>query len=250
MAPDDFLVIVDFDPDADAASLARFRSLRGFAGTTNIIGPWRGGGLSAGSGVIRLLKPDLELEPSNLVETPLVLVEEVQDVLAVAAGPAWRGALGLSLVRRDSSGFADDPAGWVAAPPSPGGADTDLDGLPDAWEREQGLDPESALGPDGAGGDPDGDGLSNWEELLSGTAPQEGASYFGLQAVDLPGGEIELRFRTAPGRSYTLQSRDNLKAGAPAWQNLRSVIGPPEGGETVIRDVSSRLGRFYRVTMP
>jgi len=44
--------------------------------------------------------------------------------------------------------------------------DSDNDGLPDGWEWKYGLDPldNSALGNNGAAGDPDGDGLSNLQE--------------------------------------------------------------------------------------
>jgi hypothetical protein len=50
--------------------------------------------------------------------------------------------------------------------------DTDGDGMPDAWERATGLDPDSALGDDGAAGDPDADGLSNQQELETGGHPR------------------------------------------------------------------------------
>lgn len=42
--------------------------------------------------------------------------------------------------------------------------DTDDDGMPDGWEVLSGLDPLSAVGDDGAAGDPDGDGLPNLRE--------------------------------------------------------------------------------------
>ncbi len=42
--------------------------------------------------------------------------------------------------------------------------DADHDGMPDAWERARGLNPENH---DDANGDPDGNGYTNVEEYLS-----------------------------------------------------------------------------------
>lgn len=60
--------------------------------------------------------------------------------------------------------------------------DTDADGLPDGWEANNGLDPldngtynfrtgEPGNANMGAGGDPDGDGIANAQELAAGTDP-------------------------------------------------------------------------------
>ncbi len=46
----------------------------------------------------------------------------------------------------------------------PNNPDSDGDGLPDGWEIAHSLDPNSDEGDDGGFGDPDGDGLENFEE--------------------------------------------------------------------------------------
>lgn len=54
--------------------------------------------------------------------------------------------------------------------------DTDDDGLYDGWEHDNNLDPndDGGINPDnGADGDPDGDGVTNEEELASQTDPQD-----------------------------------------------------------------------------
>ena len=59
-----------------------------------------------------------------------------------------------------------DPNSW----------DTDGDALPDAWEVVYGLDPRDGDGPNGADGDIDGDGWSNYEEYVADTNPADGTS--------------------------------------------------------------------------
>lgn len=68
-----------------------------------------------------------------------------------------------------ASDFEVVQLGWqpAAAP-----VDADNDGLPDAWERDFGLDPSRGTGEDGANGDPDGDGRTNGQERAAGTHPR------------------------------------------------------------------------------
>jgi hypothetical protein len=69
---------------------------------------------------------------------------------------------------RDGSGrlidSETDVGGWPALKGGSAPADLDQDGMADAWERENGLDPSD--GADGAG-DKDGDGFTNLEAYLN-----------------------------------------------------------------------------------
>jgi hypothetical protein len=64
---------------------------------------------------------------------------------------------------RDVGGYPQLRAGLAEA-------DSDHDGMPDSWERENMLDPGD---PADAGGDVDGDGYSNLEEYLHALNRQE-----------------------------------------------------------------------------
>ena len=84
------------------------------------------------------------------------------------------------------------------------GEDTDSDGMSDAWERANGLDPTD---PSDATADLDGDGQSNLAEYLSGTLPWLASDRFGTTALTItPGGMYALTFPTAYGKLYTVQT--------------------------------------------
>jgi hypothetical protein len=69
----------------------------------------------------------------------------------------------------DNDGLTNSQEHTVGTNPT--NADSDGDGLPDGWEVQYGLDPLSAVGKDGASGDPDHDGLTNEQELVDQTNP-------------------------------------------------------------------------------
>jgi uncharacterized repeat protein (TIGR01451 family) len=67
---------------------------------------------------------------------------------------------------------ANNTATATSHTPGVNPSDTDNDALPNDWETRYGLDPGSNAGNDGAGGDPDGDGRTNFQELQEGSHPR------------------------------------------------------------------------------
>lgn len=100
--------------------------------------------------------------------------------------------------------------------------DTDGDGLPDDWEQQYfgGLQ-------FGAGGDPDGDRMSNRDELKAGTNPNDPQSQFAFIRVGThPQGGALIEWSSTSGRSYTLLRSPTVIGGfAPITTGLAAT--PP-----------------------
>jgi hypothetical protein len=126
-----------------------------------------------------------------------------------------------------------------------GALDTDGDGMPDAWETANGLDPTVA----DAGLDIDHDGLTNRQEFLAGTNPLDPVSVLKLEARGRLQ-EIRLSFVARAGRSYSILSRDT-RDGA-AWERLSDFS--PEAGdhqaESMLAGEDPGAARFYRLVTP
>ena len=124
--------------------------------------------------------------------------------------------------------------------------DSDRDGIPDIWENQYGF------GANNAGDrnlDPDGDGLSNWQEYTLGTDPTNSASSFRLTvtAVPLPG-QATLSFNAISNRTYTFQYSDQVTNGI--WFKLGDVLARTNNRVETIIDSSWTTNRFYRAVTP
>jgi len=104
------------------------------------------------------------------------------------------------------------------------GVDSDGDGLPDAWELANGLNPND---PNDANGDADGDGISNRNEYLAGTYAFDPNDGFRLSLVEVNEGRSQLEFLTIRGRTYTIHASSNLQQWTPL--GFRVVTGGVAG---------------------
>lgn len=103
-------------------------------------------------------------------------------------------------------------------------ADTDGDGLPDAWEQQFFGD----LGA-GASDDSDGDGVNNLREFRAGTIPTDPQSRFEVVEIRaLPTG-IRVRWSSQPDHHYVVRRSTTLLAAPAAYQTIQTGIAatPP-----------------------
>jgi hypothetical protein len=84
--------------------------------------------------------------------------------------------------------------------------DTDSDRLPDGWEVTHQLSPINSEGEDSDRGDPDQDGVTNYNEYQAGTDPQDPTSLLKLQADHLGDGIIRVTWQATSKIRYTLES--------------------------------------------
>jgi subtilisin family serine protease len=135
--------------------------------------------------------------------------------------------------------------GWgrIDALAALGLADSDLDGLADWWEIWRGL---SRFDLADATQDPDADGVTNLQECLAGTDPNDAASFLRMTGVQLNGADVFGLFTSVVGKRYNLERTDWLAP--PAWNPVVSnIVGT--GAFCRVRDPggTSPSQRFYRV---
>ncbi len=252
-----FALLVSFDPAWPTNPEAAFRAAFNVPTEVPIFGPWDGS-LNNDGERLELNRPDepVETPPALAGEVPFVNAETIRYRL-IAPWPEAAAGTGQSLQRLRSRQFGDDPENWTASAPTPGRqnnpgddlddpSDADSDGLPDEWETQQGLNAASGEGADGAAGDPDGDGQTNFDEYVAGTHPMQASSVFRAVAGGFGGG-IGITFPVAAGRRYSVSVRDTLASGD--WQLLTDFGLQSTSGTLTATDAGGPGPRFYRVVV-
>lgn len=139
-----------------------------------------------------------------------------------------------------SNAFASVQTGTIMP-----GADTDLDGIADAWE----LTYTNALAAFTPSSDSDGDGVSDKNEYLADSNPKDPSDYLVITSISaISGGTTNsLTWNSSSSRCYHVQMRPDLNIATP-WVDSGLGLIEPDGTVTtrVIIDTNSPK-RYYRV---
>lgn len=247
-----YVLVVPFNP-TNAAELDRFRQhYRILSSSPTFLGPYEGK-LGNRSDRVALEKP---LQPDRVVED---FGWAILDEVIYSSGWPWPRVLpdgqGHSLQRLGPRNHGNQVENWQAAAPTPGtrdlnqaAADADSDALPDPWETAHALDPLDAARDNGAGGDPDDDGLTNLQEVQAGTDPH--VPSLALLAAEWTREGFQLRFNQPANLAVRLESRDAVADGV--WASVMTYAAQAEPQILRLTDPAPppAQGRFYRVVAP
>ncbi|MFN0068419.1 MAG: lamin tail domain-containing protein, partial [Limisphaerales bacterium] len=221
-----------------------FRQKFGVPPAAPVLGPWPGR-LDADGERLTLLRPDKpDLDLFGQPFAPLIAMDGVR----FRREAPWAVAGGASLNRRDAAATGDDPAGWFAAPPSPG-AEWSPGGLA-GWLGAHFTPAERAdAAVSGDTADADGDGLTNLGEFVAGTDPRDAGSRLSLRAYPINPGWLRLEVAVQPGRSYVVESR---RATDVVWSRWHNVAPPAAAGVVTFDEPAGAVGeaRLFRVVTP
>ena len=166
------------------------------------------------------------------------------------------------LVDTDADGLTDSHEIDLGLDPK--SEDTDGDGMSDGWEIENGLDPRSASGDDGASGDVDHDGLCNHDELQLGCDPRnvdsDGDGVSDYQEICNGSNPADETDQGVPSSSSTDRAlRFDVYGDYAAWRMTIAGRGPIDNRSDTVSMASPgvnneklkilKKGNSYRLTM-
>jgi hypothetical protein len=121
--------------------------------------------------------------------------------------------------------------------------DSDSDGMPDAWEEANDLNPNI----NDANEDEDGDGQSNYCEFFAHTDPTNPTSQFAIASSAKMESEFVFNWHSASGTYYSLQACTNIAT--PDWTLLLDNIPATDPMNTVTVPVTTAGSKYYRIKL-
>lgn len=107
-----------------------------------------------------------------------------------------------------------------------------------------------------SGADSDGDGMTDWEEVLAGTSIEDSGSLMAFEGIEVPPPEtieraagveepyatvVTLQWQSVPGRTYQLQHAPSLlpdpETGEVAWEDVGLPITAEDGETSILVEV-------------
>lgn len=119
-------------------------------------------------------------------------------------------------------------------------ADTDGDGLADAWERQY-FGSLSAR----PGDDADGDGISNLREYQAGTNPNDEESLFEIIAIAPAANGISVQWSSQPGQSYRVRRSPSLLGSPADYQVIQSGLAATPPLNSFVDTTATSHGHFF-----
>jgi hypothetical protein len=124
--------------------------------------------------------------------------------------------------------------------------DADGDSIPTRWEGPNHLDPNDGTGTNGAAGDPDGDGVNNYDEYVSDTSPSDSNNYFRIVDIRQPSNTY-VTYMSTNTRYYLVTAKTNFVDGVD-WTNVFPLSVQGSNNFTTAEDVQQvATCKYYRV---